>query len=107
MADILTDLIEKRHPRSFDEYDRALREVIREIMLLALWRAKFFERRSGFSMVSTGSPKIWIFLFLEPTRVFGLRLISMQSNGSSLLSASSQQWSIARGPELSSPPSPR
>ena len=44
MADILTDLIEKRHPLSFDEYDRALREVIQEIMLLALWRAKFLER---------------------------------------------------------------
>lgn len=44
MADILTYLVEKRHPRSFDEYDRALREVIQEIMLLALWRAKFFER---------------------------------------------------------------
>ena len=44
MAEILSDLIEKRHPRSFDEYDRALREVIQEIMLLALWRAKFFER---------------------------------------------------------------
>ncbi|MCX7037989.1 MAG: nucleotidyl transferase AbiEii/AbiGii toxin family protein [Spirochaetes bacterium] len=44
MADVLTDLVEKRHPRSFDEYDRALREVIQEIMLLALWRAKFFER---------------------------------------------------------------
>jgi predicted nucleotidyltransferase component of viral defense system len=44
MAEILRDLIEKRHPRNFGEYDCALREVIQEIMLLALWRAKFFER---------------------------------------------------------------
>ena len=44
MADFLSDLIEKRHPRSLDQYDRALREIIQEIMLLALWRAKFFER---------------------------------------------------------------
>jgi hypothetical protein len=43
MADVLANLIEKRHPRSIDEYDRALREVVQEIMLLALWRAKFFE----------------------------------------------------------------
>jgi predicted nucleotidyltransferase component of viral defense system len=44
MADVLTQFIEKRHPLSLDQYDQALREVIQEIMLLALWRAKFFER---------------------------------------------------------------
>lgn len=43
MADILIPLIAKRSPRGIDEYDRALREVIQELMLLALWRAKFFE----------------------------------------------------------------
>lgn len=42
MADTLTTLIEKRHPHSLDEYDQALREVIQEIILLALWRGKFF-----------------------------------------------------------------
>jgi len=44
VGQVLTDLIEKRRPRSFDEYDRALREVVQEIILLGLWRAKFFER---------------------------------------------------------------
>jgi len=42
MADTLSMLIEKRHPQSLDEYDQALREVIQEFMLLALWRGKFF-----------------------------------------------------------------
>lgn len=42
MADSLALLIEKRHPQSLDEYDHALREVIQELILLALWRGKFF-----------------------------------------------------------------
>ncbi len=42
MADALTFLVEKRHPTSIEEYDQALREVIQEFMLLALWRGAFF-----------------------------------------------------------------
>ena len=42
MADTLAALIAKRHPKSLEEYDQALREVIQEFMLLALWRGKFF-----------------------------------------------------------------
>ncbi len=42
MADTLTSLVEKRHPESLEEYDQALREVIQEFMLLALWRGAFF-----------------------------------------------------------------
>jgi hypothetical protein len=42
MADTLSVLVEKRHPQSLDEYDQALREVLQEFMLLALWRGKFF-----------------------------------------------------------------
>jgi hypothetical protein len=44
MTDALTALIERRKPGSFAEYDRALREVAQEFMLLGLWRGKFFER---------------------------------------------------------------
>jgi hypothetical protein len=108
MADILTDLVEKRHPRSFDEYDRALREVIQEIMLLALWRAKFFEPAAFYGDTSlrilhgldrfSEDLDFSLLGVLEPTRTFGLRGISMQSIGSSLLLASSQRWNIARGP---------
>lgn len=43
MAEMLTSLVERRHPKSMDEYDRALREVIQEFMLVGLWRGKFFE----------------------------------------------------------------
>lgn len=42
MADALTSLVEKRHPESLEAYDQALREVIQEFMLLALWRGAFF-----------------------------------------------------------------
>jgi hypothetical protein len=36
--------VARRNPRSFEEYDRALREVAQEFMLLGLWRGKFFEK---------------------------------------------------------------
>jgi predicted nucleotidyltransferase component of viral defense system len=42
MADALAFLVEKRHPTSLEEYDQALREVIQEFILLALWRGAFF-----------------------------------------------------------------
>lgn len=44
MNDVLTTLVARRNPRSFSEYDRALREIAQEFMLLGLWRGKFFER---------------------------------------------------------------
>jgi predicted nucleotidyltransferase component of viral defense system len=44
MAEALVTLVNRRKPRSLDEYDRALREVVQEFMLLGLWRAKFFEK---------------------------------------------------------------
>jgi len=43
MAEMLSSLVERRHPKSMDEYDRVLREVIQEFMLVGLWRGKFFE----------------------------------------------------------------
>jgi len=43
MAELLSSLVERRNPASMDEYDRALREVIQEFMLVGLWRGKFFE----------------------------------------------------------------
>ena len=44
MTDALSTLIERRKPKTFEEYDRALREVAQEFMLLGLWRGKFFEK---------------------------------------------------------------
>ena len=44
MADLLSDLVEKRHPKSVEAYYQTLREVIQEFMLLALWRGKFFNQ---------------------------------------------------------------
>lgn len=44
MNDVLSTLVARRNPRNFEEYDRALREVAQEFMLLGLWRGKFFEK---------------------------------------------------------------
>jgi len=44
MTDALSALIERRKPGTFGEYDRAIREVAQEFMLLGLWRGKFFEK---------------------------------------------------------------
>ncbi len=44
MKDVLSTLVARRNPRGFEEYDRALREVAQEFMLLGLWRGKFFEK---------------------------------------------------------------
>lgn len=43
MPELLASLIEKRNPRSLNDYDRALREIAQEFMLVGLWRGKFFE----------------------------------------------------------------
>jgi len=43
MKDVILQMIERFDPRSLDEYDTALKEVIQSICLLGLWRAKFFE----------------------------------------------------------------
>ena len=44
MNDALSVLVARRNPRGFEQYDRALREVAQEFMLLGLWRGKFFEK---------------------------------------------------------------
>ncbi|MHB0896103.1 MAG: nucleotidyl transferase AbiEii/AbiGii toxin family protein [Spirochaetales bacterium] len=43
MSELFSSLIERRNPRGIDDYDRALREIIQEFMLVGLWRGKFFE----------------------------------------------------------------
>lgn len=53
MADTLVALVEKRHPRSFEDYDQSLREVIQEFMLLALWRGGFFNGAAFYGGTAT------------------------------------------------------
>lgn len=43
MNEALTSLLERYKCKSIEDQERALREVIQEIALLGLWRAKFFE----------------------------------------------------------------
>lgn len=43
MHEAVTRMLAKYEPKSIDESVRALREIIQEVALLGLWRAKFFE----------------------------------------------------------------
>lgn len=43
MHEAVTRMIAKYEPKSVDDSVRALREIIQEVALLGLWRAKFFE----------------------------------------------------------------
>ena len=44
MKTVVQDFIDVRNPRSLQEYDRALRELIQHLVLFGLWRAGFFDR---------------------------------------------------------------
>ena len=43
MHEAVTSMLAKYEPKSVDDTVRALREIIQEVVLLGLWRAKFFE----------------------------------------------------------------
>jgi predicted nucleotidyltransferase component of viral defense system len=43
MKTVVQDFIDLRNPKSLQEYDRVLRELIQHLVLLGLWRAGFFE----------------------------------------------------------------
>jgi len=43
MKDSVLQMIERFDPKSLDEYDTVLKEIIQRICLLGLWRARFFE----------------------------------------------------------------
>jgi len=67
MHEAVTRMLAKYEPRSVDDSVRALREIIQEVALLGLWRAKFSSTPRSTAVrpcVSctdlTGSPRIWI-----------------------------------------------
>lgn len=43
MNEAIKTMLKKYHCQSFDDYENALKEIMQEIILLGLWRAKFFE----------------------------------------------------------------
>lgn len=43
MKDIVLQMVQRYDPKSLDDYDTALKEIIQRICLLGLWRAHFFE----------------------------------------------------------------
>ncbi len=44
MNEAIIQMLNKYNPHTHDDYKNALKEIIQEIALLALWRAKFFEK---------------------------------------------------------------
>jgi len=45
MHEAVIRMLARYEPKSVDDSVRALREIIQEVALLGLWRAKFFEQR--------------------------------------------------------------
>jgi predicted nucleotidyltransferase component of viral defense system len=43
MNTVVEGMLQKYQPRSEEEYENALKEIIQEIALLGMWRSKFFE----------------------------------------------------------------
>ena len=43
MHEAIARMLARYEPKSVDQSVRALREIIQEVALLGLWRAKFFE----------------------------------------------------------------
>jgi len=44
MQEAIAKMLAKYERRTLDDYSRALREIVQEVALLGLWRAKFFEK---------------------------------------------------------------
>jgi len=43
MTTIIESLLESYSPKSKNDYENAIQEIIQEIALMGLWRSKFFE----------------------------------------------------------------
>lgn len=52
MKSNIENLIEDYHPKSKGEYENAIQEVMQEIALMGLWRAKFFEHAAFYGGTS-------------------------------------------------------
>lgn len=52
MTNTIESLLEDYHPKSKSEYERAIQEIIQEISLMGLWRAKFFEHAAFYGGTS-------------------------------------------------------
>ncbi len=52
MNQAIARMLERYEPQSVDDYVRALREILQEVALLGLWRAKFFEKAAFYGGTS-------------------------------------------------------
>lgn len=52
MTAIVEDLLENYNPKTKDDYENAIHEIMQEIALLGLWRAKFFEHAAFYGGTS-------------------------------------------------------
>ena len=44
MHEAITQMLQKYPLNRFEDYTKALREIIQEVALLGLWRSKFFDK---------------------------------------------------------------
>ena len=52
MTSIIEKLLENYKPKTKNEYEKAIQEIVQEISLLGLWRAKFFEHAAFYGGTS-------------------------------------------------------
>ncbi len=52
MKNMITRMLDDYHPQTKNEYERAIHEILQEIALLGLWRAKFFEHAAFYGGTS-------------------------------------------------------
>ncbi len=52
MNQLVLDMLSKYKCRTMNDYDNALKEIIQEVALLGLWRAKFFEKAAFYGGTS-------------------------------------------------------
>lgn len=53
MNDAIKQMLERYQCHSLQEHDQALREILQEIVLLGLWRGKFFEQAAFYGVHSS------------------------------------------------------
>jgi predicted nucleotidyltransferase component of viral defense system len=52
MTQVIEEMLKNYAPRSKTEYEGAIQEILQEIVLLGLWRAKFFEQAAFYGGTS-------------------------------------------------------
>ena len=52
MNPALQSLIDRYQPRTLRDWENALKEIVQELALLGLWRAKFYEHAAFYGLIA-------------------------------------------------------